>query len=675
MMKLLRIAGLFQKILPQTIRGQLRLWFLVLSVAPILIISMVAYKNSRASLEQEVINKLKAVADNKTFTLKGWLQTNLSDVQKLAGHRALKELLAPASRAQFSELAARTPKEKMQRVKDLITALQETNPSYVDVLVVDKEGRVIASSSTTLGQEGKSLSETGMPKIEMFQAFLSPVFFSPTARQHVLMISSPIHDHEVSIVGHAVLEVELLRIHQLIGERSGLGETGEVILVDRERRMLTQSRFSQESTILKSIPENNPIRLGLQGNRGEAFDKDYRGVRAASSYRPISELQAVLIAKIDEAEGLAPVTRLRDTVLVIIVLTTLLALAASLVLARVISRPIREGVGFAHRVAQGDLTATLVATDASEISQLAGSLNQMVEDLKHMVMRITEVVQNTTAAASQISAAVDEQERTIASQAASVNEITATVHELAQTSNQVGKTAEEVAGQWKEALEVADEGNRSVQKGIEEMSLIKTKAEGVAKSILNLSEQIQRINSIVHTVASIAEQTNMLALNAGIEAARAGEHGRGFAVVATEVRKLADQSQKAAAQIGAIIQEIQSATHSTIMAVEEGTKGVEAGVRQVLQAGETIQSVTSTIKRTVEAVHEISLATRQQAIGVDQVSEAMQNIDQGMKETVAGTKETNVAASQLVVLGQALQELVKKFQVADGAHFKNPAAR
>jgi len=382
--------------------------------------------------------------------------------------------------------------------------------------------------------------------------------------------------------------------------------------------------------------------------------------------------EAKLIMSTAKADRAVHDALLRLAVIGVIALATAVVLTYG-VFGWLAGRPVASLAAIATAVARGDLTQTTAKTTDDEIGQLATSFNLMVADLRQIVLRLIETVQNTTSAASQISTSTTEQERTIAVQAASINAISTTINELAQSSNQVGQTAEEVSEQWTEVLEATDEGNRAVQQGVEEMNVIKSKTERIAENITNLNEQIQKISSIVYTVANIAEQTNMLALNAAIEAARAGENGRGFAVVATEVRKLADQSQKAAAQIEGIIREIQTATQSTILAVEEGNKGVETGVKQVLQAGKAIQRVTVTIKRTVQAVHEISSATRQQAIGVDLVSETMRNIDHGMRETVAGTKQVNVAASQMVTLGHSLQELVEKFKLVDVEPSRNLA--
>jgi len=483
--------GLFRKLVPAGIRGRLTFWLLIVSIGPILTIGVIAYLSSRLSLETEIVNKLDAVADNKSFILGSWFKEQLADATSVAGNQALKDLLSPEFRVVYPNLAAKTEAERIQRVKDLITARQETKPAYVDVLIADSAGKVIVSSSRILPQEGKNLSEIGLAKPEAIQALhVSPVFYSQIAQQHVMLIVSPVHDNNAKVVGYAVLESEFRPIYRLIEERSGLGQTGEVVLIDRDLRMLTQSRFTEESTILKTVSDAEPIRLALKGEKGHDFFTDYRGVRAIASFRPLSEIGAVLIAKMDESEGFAPVNNLRNLVLLIIVATLLVAGWASILIGRTISKPIRESVGFARQVAQGDLTVTLPSHDSSEIGMLSLSLNQMAQDLSQIVIRIIEMVQNTSSAASQISAAAEQQERTVASQAASINEITTTIQELAQSSNQVGRTADEMAEHWKEVSRMIEEGNRAVKKGIDEMGRLKKQSEGIAQNILNLSEQI-----------------------------------------------------------------------------------------------------------------------------------------------------------------------------------------
>jgi signal transduction histidine kinase len=361
-----------------SITSKITLGYLLLSLIPILAIGILAYRNSRASLENEIINKLQAVVENKSYIIKSWLRDQLSDAANLAGNTDVRAVLSPAFRVVYPNLVAETPEDRMERVKTLITALQETNPSYVDILIADNEGRVIASSSKALLQEGNSVSEIGLTKLEKNEAFfISPVFFSRIAQLHVFVISTPIHDNNANVVGNAILEVDLRPIHRLLEERSGLGNTGEVLLVDRDFRMLTHSRFSEESSLLKLLPDNAAWRAGIDGKQGEATYRDYRDVPVIASYFPLREMGAVLIAKKDQSESFSPVVKLRNTVLGVIALTMILAVCVSLWAARITARPILEAEALERL--RADFTAMIVHDLRSPLTAVLSSA-ALIED-------------------------------------------------------------------------------------------------------------------------------------------------------------------------------------------------------------------------------------------------------------------------------------------------------
>ena len=180
---------------------------------------------------------------------------------------------------------------------------------------------------------------------------------------------------------------------------------------------------------------------------------------------------------------------------------------------------------------------------------------------------------------------------------------------------------------------------------------------------MRLSEQSQAICEIIATVNDLAEQSNLLAVNAAIEAAKAGEQGKGFAVVAQEVKSLAEQSKEATAQVRAILNDIQKATNAAVLATEQGNKAVEAGVRQSRDANEAINLMGRNIEDSAQAALQIAASSQQQLTGMDQVALAMENIKQASEQNVAGMKQVEVTTQSLHELGQKLKGLVAQYQV------------
>jgi methyl-accepting chemotaxis protein len=205
-------------------------------------------------------------------------------------------------------------------------------------------------------------------------------------------------------------------------------------------------------------------------------------------------------------------------------------------------------------------------------------------------------------------------------------------------------------------------GIKSTDGTVAGMNRIRQQVESIADTMVRLSEQGQTIGQIVTTVEDLSAQSNLLAVNASIEAAKAGEQGKGFAVVAQEVRSLAEQSKQATNQVKGILGDIQKATSAAVMATEQGSKAVEAGVQQAGQAGESIQALSSSVNEAAQAATQIAASSQQQLVGVDQVASAMENIKQASTQNVASAKQLEAAAHNLNDLGHKLKQTMEQYK-------------
>jgi methyl-accepting chemotaxis protein len=297
-----------------------------------------------------------------------------------------------------------------------------------------------------------------------------------------------------------------------------------------------------------------------------------------------------------------------------------------------------------------------------EIEERAAAEQKQREHLHRVLIEVQEAAGSLQSATSEILGATTQQASGANEQSAAIAQTTTTVDELKTIAEQSVARAQEVAGVSQRTVEISRAGRQAVEATVGSMAQIRARVEGIAENILALSEQTQQVGEIIATVNDIASQSNILALNASVEAARAGEYGKGFAVVAVEVRNLAEQSRQATAQVRAILSDIQKATNATVMATEEGTKGVEEGMALASQAGEAIEQLARVIEESAQAAAQMVAGGRQQASGVEQVAVAMQSINQATAQGLESTRQAEKEARDLNVLAGSLTEIVEQYQ-------------
>lgn len=328
----------------------------------------------------------------------------------------------------------------------------------------------------------------------------------------------------------------------------------------------------------------------------------------------------------------------------------------------------------AAAIAGGNLEREAPISGADEVAQLGRTFNKMTKELrakmlseeghrnlKELLKTANESVVTLTSASNEILAASSQQASSASETSAAVSETVATVEEVVQTSEQSLQRARDVVDVAKHAADVGEDGRSAIEASLTKVGDVQRQMETTAQSVLALSEKAQSISEIIATVTDIAEQTNILAINAGIEATRAGEQGAGFGFVAKEIKDLADEAKESTRQIRHVLADIQKGTNDAVLMTERGAKGANDALHSVEQAGGTIAALAETIGETARVAAQIVASTTQQLSGVSQIHEAMRDIEQSSNQALVATRQTEQAASEVNGMAADLRAKLQEF--------------
>ncbi|HVY29130.1 MAG TPA: CHASE3 domain-containing protein [Polyangiaceae bacterium] len=278
---------------------------------------------------------------------------------------------------------------------------------------------------------------------------------------------------------------------------------------------------------------------------------------------------------------------------------------------------------------------------------------------RSLTSQVGVVVRHIQTSSAELQAAASQQAAGAKQQATALNEVTTTISELLATSRQIAESAQRVADIAAQTASQTRAGDATVTRGSEAVNAIKRQVDAIVSHMLELGKKSQQIGSVLDIVAELAEQTNILAINATIEAAGAGEAGRRFGVVADEIRKLADRVSGSTKEIRALIDDVRAAVNTTVMTTETGSKAALAGSEQFGEVQSSFRQISGQVSTTTEAAKEIELSTKQQASAVEQVNIAITNVASASKESEVSTGQTLRTASELATLSRDLLRIVE----------------
>jgi len=340
-----------------------------------------------------------------------------------------------------------------------------------------------------------------------------------------------------------------------------------------------------------------------------------------------------------------------------------LAVGATYVVTSSITVPIGRVVKVTEKLAEGKLDVDLYVDRKDEFGEQAASMKTMVEKWRVIVQDVLHASGSVAATSTQLSSSAGQMSKGAGDQAERAHQVATAAEEMSQTVEDIAQNATSIAATATKAATIAKDGGQTVEEAVKEVKEIAVTVGESAGHIASLADLSKKIGDIIGIINEIADQTNLLALNAAIEAARAGEHGRGFAVVADEVRKLAERTTGATSEVSGIIREIQAKVTSAVSSIEHVTVKVDKGVDLSSKAGSELQTIVKSVEELHLMVQQIATAIEEMSATSDQISKDIESISGISSDTSQSSNEVLNASNELARLGLTLQDAARQFEV------------